>query len=119
MHPDMKNFLDITAIDLNNLLEVEIELIEHNSPVYTFTVNNLPATSKMYFGLLDELQFCCTISNGAVEVAKISINGHEVLPIYQHLAKPATNWITTDWEFAVPSPFYSWYHSITGQGWIA
>jgi len=115
----MKNFLDITAIDTCDQLEVEIELIGHNNSEYTFTVNNLPAKHKMYFDLLDDLNFRCNINNGAVEVVKITINGKEILPIYQHLARPATAWITADWEFVVPAPFYAWYHEITGQGWIA
>ncbi len=115
----MKNFLDITAIDIRNQLKVEIKLIEHNNPEYTFTVNDLPAQPKLCFGLLDDLNFRCKISNGAVEVAKITINGKEVMPIYLNLAKPATNWITENWEFTVPSPFYPWYHQITGQGWTA
>lgn len=119
MYQDMKNFLDITAIDINRQLQVEIELIEHNNPDFAFTVNGIPYQSKMYFGLLDRICFSCKISNGAVEVAKITINGHEVLPIYQHLATPANNWITTEWEFTVPAPFYPWYHKITGQGWTA
>lgn len=115
----MKNFSEVTGIDINNQLCVKIELIEHNDPIYSFTVNNLPIKSVIYFGLLDELNFCCKITKGAVEVYRISINGNEVLPIYQHLAKPSTNWITTDWSFNIPSPFYPWYHEITGQGWIA
>ena len=121
MHQDMKNFYEITVIDTHNQLEVEIELIAHDNPEYTFTVNNLPVVSKMRFAfcLLDQLQFCCQISRGAVEVAKLTINGYEVLPVYQHLAEPATSWITTDWKFTVPAPFYAWYHNITGQGWIA
>ena len=115
----MKNFLDITAIDTAKKLVVEIKLVEHNQPVYKFTVNDLPVESTMHFGLLDGLQFCCKINNGAVEVAKITINGNAVLPTYQHLANPATNWITTNWELTIPSPFYIWYHKITGQGWTA
>jgi hypothetical protein len=115
----MKNFSDITAIDINNQLEVQVELIEHDNPDFAFTVNEIPYQSKMYFGLLDQICFSCKISNGAVEVARITINGKEVLPIYQHLAEPATNWIITAWEFAVPAPFYPWYHKITGQGWTA
>lgn len=115
----MKNFSDITAIDINNRIEVKINLIEHDDPVYSFSVNNQPAQSIMYFGLLDEFNFRCKISKGAVEVYSISINGNEVLPIYQHLAQPATNWITADWQFILPGPFYPWYHEITGQGWIA
>lgn len=117
----MKNFYEVTVIDIENQLKVEIELIEHDNPEYTFTVNDLAVVSHLTFAfcLLDELQFKCKISNGAVEVAKIIINGLEVLPKYQHLANPATNWITTDWELTIPAPFYAWYHNITGQGWIA
>lgn len=117
----MKNFYEITVIDIDNQLEVEVKLIEHDNPEYTFSVNDLPVVSSMRFAfcLLTELQFCCKIINGAVEVARITINGKEVLPMYQHLARPATNWITEDWEFTVPAPFYAWYHEITGQGWIA
>jgi hypothetical protein len=115
----MKNFSDITAIDTSNQLEVEIELIEHNNPEYTFTVNSLPVRPKMRFDLLDSLNFCCNINNGAVEVAKITINGNEVMPVYQHLADPATCWITNNWTFAISGPFYPWHHQTTGQGWIA
>lgn len=117
----MKNFYEVTVIDIDNKLEVEVELIEHDNPEYTFTVNDLSIVPHLTFAfcLLDELQFRCNINKGAVEVARITINGKEVLPIYQHLAKPATNWITTDWEFNIPSSFYAWYHEITGQGWTA
>jgi len=117
----MKNFYEVTVINIDNKLEVEVELIEHNDPEYKFTVNGLPVVSGVRFAfcLLEELHFCCKISNGAVEVDRIAINGKEVLPIYQHLANPPTNWITTDWKFAILSPFYPWYHEITGQGWTA
>jgi hypothetical protein len=115
----MKNFLDITAIDTSNKLVLDISIKEHNDPCYNFTVNNLPLETRMCFDLLDSLYFNCNIVSGAVEVIKLTINGKEVLPIYQHLARPATNWITTDWELVVPAPFYTWYHEITGQGWIA
>lgn len=115
----MKNFLDITAIDLNNQLEIKIDLIEHNDPDFVFTVNGIPYRSNMYFGLLDSIHFACEINNGAVEVARITINGREVLPIYLQLANPATNWITSSWSFKIDEPFYPWYHQITGQGWTA
>lgn len=119
MPQGMKNFLDITAIDINNQLEVKIDLVEHHNPTYIFTVNNSPVAPVMYFGLLDDLHFSCNISNGAVEVAKITINGNEIMPIYQHIANPATSWITTNWSLTIPGPFYPWYHQLTGQGWIA
>lgn len=117
----MKNFYELTVIDLDNRLEVDIELIEHNNPDYKFTVNGLPVVSHMRFAfcLLDELKFVCTVARGAVEVAKITVNNKEIMPVYLHLANPATNWITDTWELTIPSPFYPWYHQITGQGWIA
>ena len=115
----MKSFLDITAIDINDQLEVEIELIEHHDPIFTFTVNGLPFKTKMYFGLLDDLNFSCNITSGAIEVAKIVINGHEIMPVYQHLSNPSTSWITQNWTLLIPGPFYPWYHRITGQGWTA
>ena len=77
----MKNFYEVTVIDIKNQLEVVVELREHDNPEYKFTVNDLPMVSRMPFAfcLLAELQFRCTISNGAVEVAKITIEGNEYL----------------------------------------
>lgn len=117
----MKNFSDITAIETANRLEIYVELAEHNSPVYDFTVNgvSVAVTGTYYFDLLTSLHFICAIKSGAVEVAKITINGNEVMPLYQHCSEPATNWITNDWVFEIPGPFYPWYHQITGQGWTA
>jgi hypothetical protein len=55
----------------------------------------------------------------AVEVELI-IDGHKILPKYQHLAWPQTCYINSNdvWQFKVEN-FYPWLHSITGQGWIA
>lgn len=121
MSQDMKNFYELTVIDINNQLEVEIELIEHESPEFQFTVNGLPVVSSMrfYFCLLDSLCFSCSVTRGAIEIANITVNGREIMPLYQHVATPATNWITAEWHLTVPSPFYAWYHQVTGQGWIA
>jgi hypothetical protein len=122
MHQDMKNFLDITAINTSNLLEVYIEIIEHNDAIYEFFINNEPVVTKkgsLKFDLLAKIDLECKIKTGAVEISKLLINEKEVLPIYQHLADPPTNWITTDWKFSIPGPFYPWYHEITGQGWTA
>lgn len=115
----MKNFLDITDIDIANQLKVEIDLLEHNSPIYTFTINSIPIQPVMYFGLLEDLSFCCQVKSGAIEIAKIIINDQEVMPIYQHLSAPPTSWVTQNWALDIPGPFYPWYHRITGQGWTA
>lgn len=115
----MKNFYEVMDFDTRGKLVVSIELIKHNNPVYYFTVNEMPIEQSAKFDLLDTLTFKCRVTEGAIEVAKIAINDKEVIPIYLHLAKPATNWITANWEFTIPGPFYPWYHEITGQGWIA
>ena len=122
MRQDMKNFSDITAIDTSDLLEVYIEINEHNGAEYVFFINNEPVSvtrGSIKFDLLTAIDLECKIKTGAVEISKFLVNGKEVLPIYQHLANPPTNWITTDWKFSIPGPFYPWYHEITGQGWIA
>ena len=115
----MKNFLEILDINLANKLEIMIELVEHDDARYTFTVNESKVMPVMQFGLLERLHFKCSVSVGAVEISKITINGLEILPLYQHLANPKTSWITNDWYFLINEPFYPWYHQITGQGWIA
>jgi hypothetical protein len=60
-------------------------------------------------------------NGGAVEIKLLSINGQEVLPKYQHLATPQTAWIDQPgtWEFDIHGPFYPWFHTISGQGWVA
>ena len=57
----MKNFYEVTVIDIENQLEVAVELREHDNPEYKFTVNDLPMVSRMPFAfcLLAELQFRC------------------------------------------------------------
>jgi len=121
MHQDMKNFYDITAIDVCNQLKVEIKLIEHEQPEYYFTVNEHSVVNHeiLHFGLLDTLKFACQVQKGALEIEKITINEKEILPLYLHLAQPKTSWITDIWRFEINKPFYPWYHEITGQGWIA
>lgn len=114
----MKNFSEVTVIDTAQKLAVLVEIVEHDNPTYQFTVNDQLANTILYLDLLEPLTFKCHVENGAVEV-KITINGHEVMPIYQHLANPATSWVTADWMFQIPQPFYIWYHTITGQGWFA
>ena len=122
MSHNTKNFLEITDIDISNQLLISIELVTHNDPKYIFTVNDIPLLTNIgtfKLDLLSDIEFKCTTQTGAVEVAKITINGKEIMPVYQHLADPATSWITHNWKFFIPGPFYPWYHQITGQGWIA
>lgn len=118
----MKNFLEITAIDTANQLAIEIELIEHHDAQFLFFVNETKldkCRQIVYQDLMQPIKFVCQTNTGAIQIAKLFINGHEVLPRYQHHASPPTNWITGSWKLEIPGPFYPWYHQITGQGWIA
>jgi hypothetical protein len=74
--------------------------------------------------LFNPVNVKCTVLDanaGAVEIKLLSVNGTEVLPKYQHLAEPQTAWINQNgvWEFTTGSPFYPWFHTISGQGWVA
>jgi hypothetical protein len=119
MRPDMKNFSEVTDINTADQLAIHIELAEHNDPVYSFTVNGIEHVGILYVDLLSLIHFKCTVQSGAIDVVKITVNGHEVMPLYQHVANPATSWVTAGWELQIQQPFYTWYHQTTGQGWIA
>lgn len=122
MPQNTKSFSDITAIDTDNQLQVAVELAVHDNAVYYFFVNGVPVWSKnsvVYVDLLSTIQFDCRVKTGAVEVVKIAINGRKIMPIYLDQSTPPTSWITNNWTFTVPAPFYLWYHQITGQGWTA
>lgn len=56
----------------------------------------------------------------AVNVVSLKIDNYEILPNYQHLANPPTNYIDFNsvWTLKIPN-FYPWLHDVTGQGWVA
>lgn len=116
---DMKNFSEVTDINTADQLAIHIELAKHDDPVYSFTVNGKENVGTLYIDLLSPIHFKCLVQSGAVNIVQITVNGHEVMPLYQHVANPTTSWVTTKWELQIQQPFYTWYHKITGQGWIA
>ena len=116
----MKNFSELTAINIDQSLEVSINLITHDAD-YTFKINDLDIIDAEYstkLGLFDDIILECNVLTGVVELDKFTINNFEVLPKYQHLASPPTAWITGNWTFKIPAPFYVWKHQTTGQGLI-
>jgi hypothetical protein len=127
MHQDMKNFLEATAIDTTDKLQVDIALEKIGNIDFKFTVNDRevgPGTTLLRFDLRDSLNFKCQVTDftegsSGVSITNLSVNGREVLPKYQHRAVPATayiDWIG-DWQLTIPGPFYSWYQELTGHGW--
>jgi hypothetical protein len=54
----------------------------------------------------------------AIQLA-LTIDGEEILPKYQYLANPPTDYIDFNqvWTLNIPN-FYIWLHEASGQGWI-
>ena len=121
----MKNFLELQ--DTKSELAVSVQLKIHGTVEYYASINRIqfidrteitvPLHSEIV--LIVQLQEFEQGSSG-IEIEKFTVNGLEILPKYLHLADPPTNYIDEYglWRFAIPAHFYSWYHNITGQGWL-
>lgn len=71
--------------------------------------------------LTDPIELSIQINRNHPDALMISldIDNKEILPKYQHLANPPTDYLDFNsvWVLKIPN-FYPWYHEITGQGWI-
>lgn len=127
MHQDSQNFSDIMAINPAKQLKVHLILATHGTLDYTVNLNDQPITeleSVTCLNLFDNIDLKIVVNenknNAAVEIRSFKINEKEVLPLYQHLASENTCWIRQgEWNYYITSPFYTWYHNASGQGWIA
>jgi len=110
---------------------VQVKTQAHGTVKYTVQVNERHTESRYntdhihHLALLDPVVIKINLLEfiegaSGVEVA-VSINGLEVLPKYQHLASKQNNYIDTlgEWQLAIPANFYTWYHEISGQGFVA
>ena len=112
----IKMVLDLKAIDLcpcqikiNNRVEFYGDLVGKN-------------TFIKHLSLIDPISVEITVDRQhpqAIEILNLTMDDYEILPLYQHLATPPTNYLdfTGSWTLAIPN-FYPWLHEITGQGWI-
>lgn len=121
----MKNFSEL--LDTNSELSVSIDLRIHGRVEYHASLNKCVFADKIttQLRLKTDINFVIQLQDfnegtSGIEVVEFSINGLEILPRYQHLATPPTNYIDKIgiWRIAIPAPFYSWYHNVTGQGWL-
>lgn len=125
----MKNFLDITAIETANALNVDLQYRVHGRCVFSVSVNDYyfeAGFGKVSVDLFDSITIKVDLldfdeGTSGVEIDKFNINGLEILPKYQHLSSNKKCYIDKlgTWYFEIPCPFYTWYHQITGCGWIA
>jgi len=129
----MKNFSEATVIRSELDLHVSMILAPVAGCSCNVMVNGLilhqdsliyPITLDTYVALTDKIIIEITVQNRqhpqAVIVSDIRIDGYEIMPKYQSLANPPTNYLDKNgtWTFKIPN-FYPWLHEQTGQGWIA
>jgi hypothetical protein len=77
-------------------------------------------------GLHDSMSLVSTISkyvegSSAIEITEFTVNGYNVIPLYQHHSSSGNayhDWVGI-WQMDISEPFYMWYHTVSGQGWIA
>ena len=127
----MKNFLEATVIKPTLTVNIKFTvtpmgqvpcLIKLGAKIlYEDTIKETQ-TFNLDLPLTDPIDLSVQIYRNhpdAVMLA-LTIDNYEILPKYQHLATPPTDYVdfNTTWAFKIPS-FYPGYHGITGQGWIA
>ena len=128
MHQDIKTFSDLTDIDTKRKLLVSLTLHKHGHTVSLVKLNNFVINVDKLtfeFDLFDPVKLEVNLTEfiegcSGIDV-ELSINGLEVLPKYQHLSSNKKCYIDKKgiWTFEIPDSFYTWYHQISGQGFIA
>lgn len=129
----MKNFSELTAIKPTLMLDISLLLVAVDQCDYTVIINGETVSTglltssaefKKQIELTEVIDISISVKNRqhpqAIIISGLYIDGYEVMPTYQHLAMPPTNYIdfTGVWSLTIPN-FYPWYHEITGQGWTA
>ena len=125
----MKNFYEATVTRPNLRLEVILRVKPVGTVLARMQINDASwatevAGEKVFkheIGITEPIDIQIQIQRNHPEALEIEleIDGHKLLPLYQHLASPATCYIDSNklWKFHIPN-FYPWLHEITGQGWI-
>jgi len=128
----MKNFYEATATRSELTIGVRLILIPigedipcevkiNDEVVFNETLSSIK-TIAGEVTLIDPISFAVRIQRQHPQAVKLvlAIDDKEIIPKYQHLAQPATDYLDSNdvWTLDIPS-FYPWYHTITGQGWIA
>jgi len=94
--------------------------VEFNGQICNEGVNHFSADLRDDLHLVSDIQQFVE-GTSAVEIVDFTVNGYNVVPTYQHLSSSGNgyhDWIGK-WEMLIPKTFYAWYHTASGQGWIA
>ena len=126
----MKNFYEATVIKPSLTIKVRLTLDPIGSLPCVVKINGITVHEDIIRNTKEIIQNIPL--NNAVDISikvyrhhpdalqvSLTIDDHDILPIYQHLANPPTNYLdfNGEWTFSI-ADFYPWYHEITGQGWI-
>jgi hypothetical protein len=125
----MKTFSKLlaTIIQDDRFLRITIELKSHGDVRYQARINGQEFVDsiKTQVHIFAPIDFTIDLTEftegtSGVEVVKFTVNELEILPVYQHLANPPTNYIDSigTWAMHIPKPFFQWYHTVSGQGWL-
>jgi hypothetical protein len=129
MLQNIQTFSDLSAINTHAQLSVELCVQRHGIIDCDVMLNGQTVTGAEYntrMDLLSPIILECHVrsfieGSSGLEITKFSVNGMEILPLYQHLSSDGSCYLDRlgHWNISIPSSFYTWYHTITGQGWIA
>ena len=113
----MKHYLELTDTPLTVKLAIGAE----KSTDYTVSIGGRTFDRVKYASVkIDNLApFSIEIlTNAPVFVNSITIDGIPVIPYFNHLAIPQTNYVTSKWTLTFDQPFYRWLHQARSQGWL-
>ena len=128
MPQDIKTFSQV--LDINPKLLIRFSYKIHGYVSGQVKLNDMVCepgvVNTFILDLLQPIHIVSTISeftegSSGVELSSLIVNDYEALPKYQHLCSHGTNY--HDWigelRLDINEPFYTWYHTATGQGWFA
>jgi len=126
----MKNFSEATVIKSELKVSMSLTLEPIGKVPCVVQINNSIVFENILtdtiilnrdLGLEDTIDINIQIHRHHPDAVIVSliVENKEILPKYQHLAEPPTNYLDQSgtWTFRI-SNFYPWFHKITGQGWI-
>jgi len=127
----MKNFYEATVTKPGLKLDLVIALDPVEQCVCVLFINDevihdgllsspKVITRRVFIDDLIKIKAIVTRQHPEAVKLSVSIDNLPIIPLYQHVAVPPTDYIdfNGEWTLTIPK-FYPWYHQVTGQGWIA
>lgn len=113
----MKHYSELTDTSLTVKLAIGAEKLTN----YTVSIAGRTFDRVKFASVkVDHLQpFSIEVNTEApVFINSITIDGISIIPNYNHLAQPQTNYVASKWTLTFDEPFYRWLHHARAQGWL-